>query len=100
MTEPTQGRHQGPTEEPLSRLLHDAVSDVEPAPALDRIRNRTKVTPMSSKRPWIVATAAALATAATVTAFAVIQNRDGSPDRTNGVAATTTQDPTPSQDAS
>ena len=37
----------------LSHLLSDAVSDVEPQDALAEIRTRTKVTPMSARRPWL-----------------------------------------------
>jgi hypothetical protein len=56
----------------LSELLSDSVSDVEPDNALDSIRNRTKVTPMSARRPWLFAVGGAVvATAAVVTAVAV-----------------------------
>lgn len=56
----------------LSELLSDAVSDVEPTHALDTIRNRTKVTPMSSRRPWLLAAGGAVvATAAVITAIAL-----------------------------
>jgi hypothetical protein len=55
----------------LSELLSDALSDVEPRDALDSIRDRTKVTPMSARRPWIFAVGGAVvATAAVVTAIA------------------------------
>ncbi|HET7689710.1 MAG TPA: Gmad2 immunoglobulin-like domain-containing protein [Nocardioidaceae bacterium] len=63
------------TDDWLRDALDDAVSDVEPREALDSIRNRTKVTPMSSKRPWIYGVGGAvLATAATITAFAVVNS--------------------------
>ncbi len=56
----------------LAELLSDAVSDVEPANALDTIRHRTKVTPMSSRRPWLFAAGGAVvATAAVITAIAL-----------------------------
>ena len=63
----------------LRTLLHDAVSDVEPSYALHDIqtRTRTKVTPMSSKRPWIFAAIGAVAaTAATVAAVTVLSHDD------------------------
>lgn len=57
----------------LHELLHDAVSDVEPREALHEIRNRTKVTPMTSRRPWVYGVAgAAVATAATIAAVALV----------------------------
>ncbi len=59
----------------LRDLLDDATSDVHPHDGLDAIRSRTKVSPMST-RPWMLGAAAAvLATAATVTAVAVLGRR-------------------------
>lgn len=56
----------------LSELLSDAVCDVEPGNALDSIRTRTKVTPMSTRRPWLFAVGGAVvATAAVITAIAL-----------------------------
>lgn len=56
----------------LSELLSDAVSDIEPGNGLDSIRSRTKVTPMTTRRPWLIATGGAvLATAAVITAIAL-----------------------------
>lgn len=73
MTEPRD--HDGPDARlfrQLSELLSDAVSDVEPTNALDTIRTRTKVTPMSSRRPWLLAAGGAvIATAAVITAIAL-----------------------------
>ena len=67
MTDPRQPDHDAR----LAELLSDAVSDVEPRDSLDTIRDRTKVTRMSSRRPWIYAVGGAvLATAAVVTAIA------------------------------
>lgn len=62
----------GPHEDPrLHDLLSDAVSDVEPQDRLASLRNRTKVTPMSSRRPWILgAGGAVVATAAVIGAIA------------------------------
>ena len=82
-------------DERLSALLHDAVSDVEPRPALDAIQARTKVTTMSSKRPWIYAAVGAVAaTAATITAVTVLADDD--PATTGGPAGS----PTPTASAS
>jgi hypothetical protein len=85
----------------IRALLDDAVSDVEPRPALDRIQARTKVTPMSSKRPWIFAAAGAvLATAATVVAVNVMTDDD---PRTAGGPVSTpsaSEEPTPSPSVS
>lgn len=68
------------TDDWLRDALDDAVSDVEPNDALDSILSRTKVTPMSSKRPWMYgAGGALLATAATITAFALFAGDNGSP---------------------
>jgi hypothetical protein len=71
MTEP----HDSRDDERLAELLSDAVSDVEPANRLDDIRSRTrngtKVTSMSSRRPWLFAVGGAVvATAAVITAIA------------------------------
>jgi hypothetical protein len=62
----------------LGGLLSDAVSDVEPRDSLDTIRDRTKVTRMSSRRPWIYAVGGAVvATAAVITAVAFAGDRLG-----------------------
>lgn len=61
------------TEQQLRELLENAVHDVEPRPGLDAIQSRTKVTPMSSARPWIFGVGGAVvATAATIVAFTVL----------------------------
>ena len=74
MTDP---RHSDPDAR-LAELLSDAVSDVEPRDSLDTIRDRTKVTRMSSRRPWIYAVGGAVvATAAVVTAIAFAGDRLG-----------------------
>ncbi|HSV38357.1 MAG TPA: Gmad2 immunoglobulin-like domain-containing protein [Nocardioidaceae bacterium] len=82
------------TDDWLRDALDDAVSDVEPNDALDSIRSRTKVTPMSSKRPWMYgAGGALLATAATITAFALFNN-GGTPQSADpGPASTSSQSP-------
>ena len=75
-------------DEELRALLEDAVSDVEPTPALQHIQNRTntKVTPMNNKRPWIFAALGAVAaTAATLVAVTMITDDD--PEPTSGPAA-------------
>jgi hypothetical protein len=74
MTDPRQPDHDAR----LAELLSDAVSDVEPRDSLDSIRARTKVTPMSARRPWIYAVGGAVvATAAVVTAIAFAGDRLG-----------------------
>ena len=76
----------------LSHLLSDAVSDVEPQDALAEIRNRTKVTPMSARRPWLFAVGGAVvATAATVAVVAAV---GGSPQNTADPGPATSQSPT------
>lgn len=60
----------------LHRLLADAVDDLEPEDRLAQIRSstrhETKVTPMSTRRPWLyAATGAVAATAAVVVAVAL-----------------------------
>ena len=85
-----------PDQARLRALLEDAVADVQPSPALDRIRARTKVTPMRHTRPWLLVTAGAVAaTAATIAAVSLVDGRSPQADRDSGpVAATTTADPT------
>ena len=85
----------------LRDALNDAVSDVEPGEALDSIRSRTKVTPMSSKRPWIYgAGGAILATAATITAFTLVSGNNNNATEDPGITAppskTSSPDPGPS----
>lgn len=63
----------------LSDLLHDAVSDVEPADRIDEIRDRVGSSPGGAARPWwYAAGGVVLATAAALTAFAVVGG-DGTP---------------------
>lgn len=84
-------------EEPLRRLLADAVSEVEPRDGLDRIHARTKVTPMS-RRPWLLGAAAAVvATAATVLAVATLSGDGDGTSEPPPVAASPTGDTTPDQ---
>ncbi len=97
----------------LSEMMSDAVSDIEPRNALDTIRNRAKVTPMSprsrSRKPWLYAvTGAVVATAAVVTAIAFAGDQLGLGNDDPGPAASSTaageptrsaQSPTPSQPA-
>jgi hypothetical protein len=55
----------------LSELMSDAVSEIEPGDRLASIRNETRVTSMSARRPWIYAVGGAVAaTAAVITAVA------------------------------
>ena len=86
----------------LSHLLSDAVSDVEPQDALAEIRNRTKVTPMSARRPWLYAVGGAVvATAATVAAVAALggspQNNAQEPDP--ATSQSPTEEPAPTEDS-
>ncbi len=80
-----------PDDERLHELLSDAVSGVEPTPGLEAIRSRTKVHPMSTRRPWILgAGAAVLATAATITAVSLAGNNNpAGPDDTPAAAGPT-----------
>ncbi len=85
-------------DEQLRALLEQAVSDVEPGHGLDVIRTRTKVTPMSARRPWILGAGAAIvATAAVIVAVTVVTNNTPSPSA--GPAAGTSHSPSarPSQ---
>ena len=90
-----------PDEERLRRLLEQTVADVDPNDGLEAIRSRTKVTDMptdlSSKRPWIWgAFGAAVATAAVIGGFAVINNDDPSADDpgfSGSPSVTPTEDP-------
>ena len=78
----------------LHALFEDAVADVRPAPALDRIRSRTKVTPMTRTRPWLLVTAGAVAaTAATITVVSLADGSSPGADPGPGPAATSTEEP-------
>lgn len=86
----------------LSELLSDAVSDVEPANALDTIRHRTKVTPMNSRRPWLFAAGGAVvATAAVITAIALagggLTGTTAGDDPGPAGQTSSSADPTPSE---
>ena len=64
-------------DERTRRLLNDAISDVEPRPALDDIRRRT-TSSRPSPRPWIWGVGAAVvATAATITGVALVGGNAG-----------------------
>jgi Immunoglobulin-like domain of bacterial spore germination/Sporulation and spore germination len=84
----------------VRNALDDAVSDVEPHDALDAIRSRTKGKPMNNQRPWIYgAVGAVLATAATITAFALVNNGDDpTTENDPGFAGNTSTSPTPTPD--
>jgi hypothetical protein len=84
----------------LSHLLSDAVSDVDPQDALAEIHNRTKVTPMSARRPWLYAVGGAVvATAATVAAVAALGGTAQNDAQDPGPAASQspTEEPAPSE---
>jgi hypothetical protein len=83
-----------PDDADLRRLLHHAVDDVDPAPALDHIRDRTKATPMSDKRPWIYgALGAAAATAAVVVGVSVLSDDETTPVAGPGPESSATAEP-------
>lgn len=63
-----------PRDTDLTRLLQDAVSDVEPADRLGEIRRATDTTPR--RLGWYTAGGVALAAAAAVTAFSVMSSPD------------------------
>ena len=64
----------------VSDLLHDAVDGVEPADRIDEIRERV-ASPSRAARPWwYAAGGVVLATAATVTAFALLGGDDPGAD--------------------
>ncbi len=94
----------GSEDDRVRRLLNDAVADVEPRDSLDSIRSRTAATPLfRSSRPWFLgAAAAAVATAATVTAVALTGDSTGPAGDPNGQfagspSATVERSPSPSQ---
>ena len=84
MTDPTRVPRGRPDDD-LRALLSHAVDDVEPTPALDHIRDRTKATTMSDKRPWLYGfLGAAVATAATVVGGDRAERRRHHPGRSIG----------------
>ena len=89
MSNPYEPHDLGREEETRLRdLLDEATSDVEPYDALDDIRSRTRGS--TRRRPWLVAAAsAAILTAGTVTALAVVGS-DGPDGAGPGPAATST----------
>ena len=65
----------------LGELLHDAVDGIEPADRLAAIREQAATAPAHAARPWgYAAGGVVLATAAAVTAFAVVGGDDGGTD--------------------
>jgi hypothetical protein len=81
------------SDDDLRVLLHDAVSDVHPDPALDRIRRRTRSVPAVRRvRPWLMVAAAA-ATVAAIVGGATILNRPSTPPRNANVAGPPTGGP-------
>src|SRR5437773_3319712 len=87
-------------EERHRRLLDDTLSTVEPEDRLDQIRQRTKVTPMSARRPWLWAGGAALATAAVITAVAMAGNplqKANEPGPQTSTTPTQVTEPSPTQ---
>ncbi len=78
----------------LRDLLHDAVSDVHPEPALAEIRRRAQ-TSTSARRPgrWLVVPAAAAAVAVIVGGIALLNQTGPTPAQVGGPAATTSGTP-------
>jgi len=72
----------------LRTLLHDAVSDVQPEPALHRIRSRTATRPQHGTRTWLVGLAAA-ATAAAIAGVVVVTTQRGPGSDSGPVASPT-----------
>lgn len=89
--------------EDLTRLLSDAVQDIEPRSGIEAIRSRTttKESPMATSRNWIFgAFGAAAATAAVITAVVVVGNDDdngASPEPQPGITSTPTVTGKPSE---
>ena len=78
-----------PYDDDLRTLLHDAVSDVHPDPALHRIRLRTATRPQHGSRTWLVGLAAA-ATAAAIAGVVVVTTQRGPGSDSGPVASPTT----------
>jgi len=78
-----------PYDDDLRTLLHDAVSDVHPDPALHRIRSRTATLPQHGSRTWLVGLAAA-ATAAAIAGVVVVTTQRGPGSDSGPVASPTT----------
>ncbi|MGI9155873.1 MAG: Gmad2 immunoglobulin-like domain-containing protein [Marmoricola sp.] len=78
------------TDDNLRDLLHDAVSDVHPDPALAEIRRRTR-TSASSRRtgPWLVVPAAAATVAVIAGGIALLNQPDRAPAQVGGPAGST-----------
>ena len=72
----------------LRMLLHDAVSDIQPEPALHRIRARTATRPQHGARTWVVGLAAA-ATAAAIAGVVVVTTQRGPGSDSGPVASPT-----------
>jgi len=93
----------------MRELFNDAVSDVEPHETLDAIRGRTAASGVATHRSWwLGASAAVVATAATVAAIAVVgadprMTSAGDPGFAGSgdpSVAQTTEDPTPTPEPS
>lgn len=84
-----------PDDGPLRELLHEAVSEIEPRPALHTIRSRTAVRQRSrARRTWVWgAGGAVVATAATVLAVTALTGQLATPGSDPGPAASS-NDPT------
>jgi hypothetical protein len=96
-------RYESHDEQRLRELLDNTVSGIEPDDRLNQILDRTKVTNMSARRPWLWgAGGAALATAAVITAVAMIgnplqQSAGPGPSTTSSGTPTQATQPTPTE---
>lgn len=82
-----------PQDPRLRDLIHDAVSDVDPRERLYAIQSRTKVTTMSTRRPWLIAIGASAAAAvAVVVGITLINQNDATPSGGPGPAASSAVD--------
>jgi hypothetical protein len=94
-----------PTDD-LTRLLRDAVDDIEPRPGLEAIRSRTSLSKEPSMNPfraWILGGfGAAVATAAVIGGVVLVGNNDPGADKNPGPADTPSSQvsETPSQTTS
>jgi len=96
-------RYESHDEQRLRELLDNTVAGIEPDDRLNQILDRTKVTNMSARRPWLWgAGGAALATAAVITAVAMIgnplqQSADPGPAGTPSGTPTQATEPAPTE---
>ncbi|MDQ6641910.1 MAG: GerMN domain-containing protein [Actinomycetota bacterium] len=84
-----------PPDDELRSILHDAVSDVHPDPALERIRRRVEpVAAVRRERPWLAMAAAATAVTAIVGGIALLNRPDAPAPASGQSTGITTLSPT------